>query len=127
MLHLFARLLETQGDIKKLTKEEKNLAKDAKNYMDRMYSRDIRIQDVAGILHVHPNYLSTLFRREYDQSPREYLRKVRMNQAKLLLATTEYSISFLSVKHFSLRENVSGKSRALSENMEEVNDVKRIC
>ena len=35
MLHLFARLLETQGDIKKLTKEEKNLAKDAKNYMDR--------------------------------------------------------------------------------------------
>ena len=24
MLHLFARLLETQGDIKKLTKEEKN-------------------------------------------------------------------------------------------------------
>ena len=96
MLHLFARLLETQGDIKKLTKEEKNLAKDAKNYMDRMYSRDIRIQDVAGILHVHPNYLSTLFRREYDQSPREYLRKVRMNQAKLLLATTEYSISDIS-------------------------------
>ena len=37
----------TEGDIKKLTKEEKNLAKDAKNYMDRMYSRDIRIQDVA--------------------------------------------------------------------------------
>lgn len=96
MQHLFARLLETQGDIKKLTKEEKNLAKDAKNYMDRMYSRDIRIQDVAGILHVHPNYLSTLFRREYDQSPREYLRKVRMNQAKLLLATTEYSISDIS-------------------------------
>lgn len=96
MLHLFARLLETQGDIKKLTKEEKNLAKDAKNYMDRMYSRDIRIQDVAGILHVHPNYLSTLFRREYDQSPREYLRKVRMNQAKLLLTTTEYSISDIS-------------------------------
>ena len=61
MLHLFARLLETQGDIKKLTKEEKNLAKDAKNYMDRMYSRDIRIQDVAGILHVHPNYLSKTF------------------------------------------------------------------
>lgn len=96
MLHLFARLLETQGDIKKLTKEEKNLAKDAKNYMDRMYSRDIRIQDVAGILHVHPNYLSTLFRREYDQSPREYLRKVRMNQAKILLTTTEYSISDIS-------------------------------
>ena len=96
MLHLFARLLETQGDIKKLTKEEKNLARDAKNYMDRMYSRDIRIQDVAGILHVHPNYLSTLFRREYDQSPREYLRKVRMNQAKILLTTTEYSISDIS-------------------------------
>ena len=67
-----------------------------KNYMDRMYSRDIRIQDVAGILHVHPNYLSTLFRREYDQSPREYLRKVRMNQAKILLTTTEYSISDIS-------------------------------
>ena len=64
--------------------------------MDRMYSRDIRIQDVAGILHVHPNYLSTLFRREYDQSPREYLRKVRMNQAKILLTTTEYSISDIS-------------------------------
>ena len=96
MMHLFARLLETQGDCRKLTKEEKNLAKDAKNYMDCMYKKDIKIQDVARNLHVHPNYLSTLFRKEYGQSPREYLRKVRMNQAKILLSLTEYSIMDIS-------------------------------
>ena len=96
MMHLFARLLETQGDCKKLTKEEKNLARDAKNYMDCMYKKDIKIQDVARNLHVHPNYLSTLFRKEYGQSPREYLRKVRMNQAKILLSLTEYSITDIS-------------------------------
>lgn len=96
MMHLFARLLETQGDCRKLTKKEKNLAKDAKNYMDCMYKKDIKIQDVARNLHVHPNYLSTLFRKEYGQSPREYLRKVRMNQAKILLSLTEYSIMDIS-------------------------------
>lgn len=86
MLHLFARLLKAQGDYRKLPKEEKNLAWDAKNYMDRMYGHDIKIRDIAGILHVHPNYLSTLFRREY-------LQKIRMNQAEILLSVTEYSVA----------------------------------
>lgn len=89
----FIDLLFGKNEILDLALSAKELEKEILSILSVM---DKRLQDVAGILHVHPNYLSTLFRREYDQSPREYLRKVRMNQAKLLLATTEYSISDIS-------------------------------
>ena len=89
----FIDLLFGKNEILDLALPAKELEKEILSILSVM---DKRLQDVAGILHVHPNYLSTLFRREYDQSPREYLRKVRMNQAKLLLATTEYSISDIS-------------------------------
>lgn len=67
----FIDLLFGKNEILDLALSAKELEKEILSILSVM---DKRLQDVAGILHVHPNYLSTLFRREYDQSPRDSLK-----------------------------------------------------
>ncbi|NCC42983.1 MAG: AraC family transcriptional regulator [Clostridia bacterium] len=96
MLHLFAHLLDTQIDSNAIMIPGYNPAQEAKAFMDAAYSEHIQIQDVADSLHVHPNYLSTLFKKEYGQTPSEYLRAIRMSQAGMLLALTNHPISMIA-------------------------------
>jgi len=49
------------------------------------YSRDISLQDVAGILGITPEYLSQLFKKQTGQNFIEYLTDVRIGKAKELL------------------------------------------
>lgn len=96
MLHLFTRLLDTQLDSRSLALKETNPAQDAKAFIDASYCENIKIQDIANALHVHPNYLSSIFKKEYGQTPSEYLRTIRLSHATMLLALTDYPISIVA-------------------------------
>ncbi len=93
MLHLFSRLLETQAVCLDPSDFGPNPARDAKAYMDASYCEPLKMQDVAAALHVHPNYLSTIFKKTYGQSPSGYLRSIRMEHSAMLLALTDYPVS----------------------------------
>lgn len=96
MLHLFQRLADTQPENQMLPEGFATPARKAKAFMDNFYSEPIRIQDVADALHLHPNYLSAVFKREYGQSPQKYLHTLRMSHAAMLLALTDYPVSAVS-------------------------------
>ena len=96
MLHLFARLIETQACHCPSSIREKDYAQDARAFIDSCYSEPIKIQDVADVLHIHPNYLCSVFKAAYGQTPREYLKALRMERASTLLLRTEQPVSTIA-------------------------------
>ncbi len=61
-------------------------------YMTHNYHRRIRMEEVARAVNLSEKHLCRLFRRELSTSPMQYLVKLRMEQARQLLATTDMRI-----------------------------------
>ncbi len=81
---------------------------DALQYMRTHYDRELRIAEVASIVNVHPAHLQRLFHRSQGCTMVEWLNRYRMEQAKMLLLTTELPVADLcgyvgmnSRQHFS--------------------------
>ena len=118
LLHLLARLIETQTKNHFQLSTIEDYALVAKSYIDEHYSEPIKILDVADTLHIHPNYLSHVFYETYHQTPKAYLNSFRLHKAALLLTLTDQSVSnistavgFNSLHHFSKSfKNVFGCS-----------------
>lgn len=79
-----------------------------KNYIDKHYSKDISLNDVADELGMNAIYLSQLFKRETGTTFSSYLTSVRIEQAIRLLKTGEYKIyevsemvGYQTVQYFS--------------------------
>lgn len=80
----------------------------AKDYIFKHLHSEIRISEMARVLEVHPNYLSTVFSREEGISIRQYICRERIRQSQNLLRYSRYSINeiagylaFSSQSHFS--------------------------
>lgn len=96
MLHMFSEVLKSEAQTFPPEHSTQNYAADAKAFMDAYYCDSLRIQDVANALHIHPNYLSTVFKDTYHQTPKAYLNTLRMERARLLLESTDYPISVIA-------------------------------
>lgn len=73
------------------------LIKEACDYISKHYSEDISLSDVAEKIHLNPSYLSSLFKQVTGSSFKEYLNRVRIEEAKSLLENTDYSIMEIAV------------------------------
>ena len=62
-----------------------DLAANIREDLDKNYTSQIAMKDIAAKYHVSPSYLSTLFKKAYGTSPNEYIMKKRMIKAKDLL------------------------------------------
>lgn len=96
MLHMFSEFLKAHGSTHPQTSGTKNYAANAKAYIDAYYCDRLQIQDVADALHIHPNYLSVIFKNAYRQTPKNYLNSLRMERAAILLKTTDYPVSMIA-------------------------------
>ena len=101
MLAFFADLIRYQHDpvhsCTHLTGYQKpSFALQAKAFIDTHYQEPLKMQDVADSLHIHPNYLCCVFKKEYGQTPHDYLRSIRMAQAAMLLKLTDHPISVIA-------------------------------
>lgn len=67
--------------------------------------RRLTVDEMAGAVGVSPSRLRQLFKTETGTSPVQYLRNLRLEQAKELLETT-----FLSVKEIAARGGVTNVS-----------------
>ena len=63
-----------------------------KDYIDRNYKKDISAKDVAGILGYSDVYFSKVFKQIFDDNFINYLTKIRMDRAKLLLKDVSFNI-----------------------------------
>jgi two-component system response regulator YesN len=70
----------------------------AKAYIAGNFGRRVYLSSVALELHVSPNYLSRLFRRETGQTLTEYVQRVRLEEARQLLAQGGSRISEIAYR-----------------------------
>lgn len=72
------------------------LFEEAIDYINDNFDKDITLEDVSGHVHISPYHFSHEFKRFTSMNFIEYLTKVRINEAKKLLLTTDLSISEVS-------------------------------
>jgi two-component system response regulator YesN len=60
----------------------------AKIYMTEHYHDDIKASEVSAWLKITPGYFSSIFKQSTGKSFKEYMNEMRIDDAKLLLATT---------------------------------------
>jgi AraC-like DNA-binding protein len=56
------------------------------------YAEDLRIEQLAEMMHLHPAYFSTLFHRATGLPPSQYLARHRLRRAREMLLSTNQSI-----------------------------------
>ena len=96
MLDFFSALILAQTNEDSMAKEKNSPALLAKAFIDEYYPMPVKIQEIAETLHLHPNYLSAVFKKAYGQTPKEYLCALRMSQASMLLSLTDQPVSVIS-------------------------------
>ena len=64
----------------------------AVEYIQANYAKPIHIQDVADYVNINRGYLYSLFMKELDMSPQEYLRNVRLTRASEQLNVTDMPV-----------------------------------
>jgi AraC-like DNA-binding protein len=65
----------------------------ARAYLDHHFTRRITLSELAKAIHLSPNYLSSIFRRELGVTVTQYLRQRRMRLAEQLLMEGKHTIS----------------------------------
>lgn len=62
-------------------------------YIEENLSKDITVKELANLVHFHPNYFISFFRRALGSSPIHYINHLRIEKAKQMLISTDNSIS----------------------------------
>lgn len=79
------------------------------SYIKRNIEDNLHLQDIADFANVHPNYLSSIFKKEVGKTLNRYVNEQKIHSIKLYLDHTNLSISEISdifsfnhVTYFSL-------------------------
>jgi two-component system response regulator YesN len=64
--------------------------------MYNCYNQNITLESIADTIHVNPNYLSRLFKKETGESFSDYLMNIRIAIAKEILARKDISVAKLA-------------------------------
>ncbi len=65
---------------------------EAMTYIDDHYNKDLRLKDVAEAVAISPQYFSKIFKKELGVNFIDYLTKVRIEHAKVMLKEKSLSI-----------------------------------
>jgi AraC-like DNA-binding protein len=75
-------------DVLRRTKSSKSI-----EYITSHFDQEILVSDLAAMEHYSDNYYRAWFKRQTGMTPKEYIVKLRVEKAKILLVTTKYEIS----------------------------------
>lgn len=73
-----------------------NYIKFVKEYISTYYSQAVRVHEMADILGLNPNYLSSLFKSETGQTIRDSLMEIRMNKAMGIINNQHYNVTTIA-------------------------------
>lgn len=62
------------------------------------YTEPLSVEQIAGTVHLHPNYVMSLFRRNFGMSIIDYITQYRVSYAQFLLITTDTNVSEIALK-----------------------------
>ena len=76
----------------KASEKSQGAVEAARAYIQNNYSRDISLDEVSQTVNISPYYFSKIFKEDVGEGFVEYLTRIRMDRARELLTTTEYSM-----------------------------------
>ncbi|SHN34682.1 response regulator transcription factor [Gracilibacillus kekensis] len=88
--------MEVMGDYQRIVDREVNFVHIAIHYMENNLGKTLTLLEVAEHVHVHPNYLSEMLRKETGKSYVEFLTALRIEKAKQLLRYTPAKVKDIS-------------------------------
>jgi AraC family L-rhamnose operon transcriptional activator RhaR/AraC family L-rhamnose operon regulatory protein RhaS len=68
------------------------------SYVEDHYPEDIRLEKLADLAYLSPEYFSKVFKRLTSQTPIEFVNTVRLDKAKQLLASTALPITEIAYR-----------------------------
>ncbi|MBT2727336.1 helix-turn-helix transcriptional regulator [Bacillus sp. ISL-75] len=72
------------------------VAEKAAVYLRKNYAKKITYEDLGHALRFHPNHIARCMIQALGCTPIEYVNKIRMDQAKILLVSTDWNIDRIS-------------------------------
>lgn len=99
-LYLFLDYLTRSIDSRKITKTDGMRAyyiKEAINFIEQNFSKDITIEDIANCCKLNRSYFGKIFNDTLGKSPQAFLINYRMSKAAELLNTSDLSINEIGI------------------------------
>jgi len=93
IFHQLFDVLSVNGVIRGTTSHPSSWLQKAKDYLEIHYADGITIESVANYVGVDRTHLSKQFNKAFGLSPMQYIQKLRMNEAILLMKQTEYKLA----------------------------------
>lgn len=87
------RLAEAEEPDNGIPPAMRKLAAQTEAYLRRHYRDDLTNEQLAQALHFHPNYIVRAMKAVYGCTPMDYLLRLRLEQAKLLLIKTDWPVA----------------------------------
>ena len=114
-------LLLYMEQLKNSRKERRICGKKAQEYMEKHCSEQLLLSDIAAQFHLHPNYFSSLFKKQLDMTVRDYILQLRMTKAKELMKDSSLklldialAVGYEDAAHFNRAfKNVTGVSPSM--------------
>lgn len=70
--------------------------KKCKNYISHNLHQQIRLDDLANLVNMNPQYLSTQFKKATGQSLKQYINQKKITEAQFLIKNSDYSLAEIS-------------------------------
>jgi AraC-like DNA-binding protein len=90
----FWELLRLMNDGGQLASSSQSMtvASQTEAFIKQNFQRDLTNESLSEVMHFHPNYLARCMKEVYGVTPLEFLQRYRIDQAKMLLLKTEWSM-----------------------------------
>ena len=100
MCHILQEVVEAFSESMfshNLPSKNNDIVKKAMLYISEKFNTPLTLEDVSAYVHLHPSYFSTVFKNSTGLSFKEYLNKVRIEESKILLLNTDFSIIDIAI------------------------------
>lgn len=77
-------------------KSDNEFFEKAEHYIKLNIHNNIKVQDVADALNIDRSYFTKIFKKRFRTSPHEYITRLRLREAEILLTSSNYTISQIS-------------------------------
>lgn len=95
VVHL-TRQTDYSATLTPIRRKTSRLSASVRRYIDNHYKENINLDTLAEITHVSKYYMVHAFTEEYNISPISYMIACRIEEARTLLSTTDYSQAVIS-------------------------------
>lgn len=74
-------------------KEKRNMLADALSYIEKNFGKELKVKQLASKVYMSPDYFRKVFKETTGLLPIDYINKIRMSKASMLLADNQIPVA----------------------------------